>query len=102
MRLIDADALTEDGLNSFVKSDRTRDLIKHIQFAPTIEAEPVMHGRWVTGDKLNTHRKLLVTHFLYCSECGEEAYWDTDYGQQKFDYCPNCGTKMDGGADHED
>ena len=26
-----------------------------------------------------------------CSECGNEAYWDTDYGQQLFDYCPYCG-----------
>ena len=29
--------------------------------------------------------------FWYCSICNEEAYWDTDYGQQLFDYCPHCG-----------
>ena len=32
--------------------------------------------------------------FIYCSECNHEAYWDTDYGQQLFDYCPYCGAKM--------
>ena len=32
--------------------------------------------------------------FIYCSECQNEAYWDTDYGQQLFDYCPYCGAKM--------
>lgn len=26
-----------------------------------------------------------------CTCCGREAYWDTDYGQQLFDYCPYCG-----------
>ena len=30
----------------------------------------------------------------YCPECGEEIYWDTDYGQQKFRYCPDCGKKL--------
>ena len=30
----------------------------------------------------------------HCPECGEEIYWDTDYGQQKFRYCPDCGKKL--------
>lgn len=29
-----------------------------------------------------------------CSACHNEAYWDTDYGQQLFPYCPYCGAKM--------
>lgn len=29
--------------------------------------------------------------YYICSACGSEAYWDTDYGQQLFDYCPYCG-----------
>ena len=41
-RLIDADALTEDFLNSFEKSDRARDMIKNIQLAPTIDAVPIV------------------------------------------------------------
>lgn len=28
----------------------------------------------------------------HCSNCNEEAYWDTDYGQQRFNYCPECGS----------
>ncbi len=32
----------------------------------------------------------------YCSVCYGEAYFDTDYGQQLFDYCPNCGADMRG------
>ena len=30
----------------------------------------------------------------HCSACGYEAYWDSDYGQQLFDYCPYCGADM--------
>jgi len=29
--------------------------------------------------------------FYECEDCNHEAYWDTDYGQQLFDYCPYCG-----------
>ena len=25
--------------------------------------------------------------FWTCSNCNKELYWDTDYGQQKFNYC---------------
>lgn len=40
------------------------------------------HGKWIEADN----------GVIHCSECNEEAYWDTDYGQQKFDFCPNCGS----------
>ena len=58
--------------------------------APTIEAEPVRHGRWVDN---------------HCTECGEmpmgtEAWEMLDVEPPRFerfmDYCPNCGAKMDG------
>jgi hypothetical protein len=51
----------------------------------TADVQPVKHGRWfhINNDS-----------FIYCSECNNEAYWDTDYGQQLFDYCPYCGAKM--------
>ena len=48
---------------------------------PTIDAVPVKHGKW-------THYKDEHT----CSKCGETVTggWDEDY-----DYCPNCGARMD-------
>ena len=48
------------------------------------DAQSVRRGRW-DGTK----------SFIICSVCHKEAYWDTDYGQQLFDYCPYCGAKMD-------
>jgi hypothetical protein len=58
------------------------DEIKRLQ---ATDVQPVKHGRWfhINNDS-----------FIYCSECNNEAYWDTDYGQQLFDYCPYCGAKM--------
>ena len=44
----------------------------------------VKNANWIIGEH----------GFYYCSECGNEAYWDTDYGQQLFKYCQNCGAKM--------
>lgn len=30
-----------------------------------------------------------------CPSCGNGLYWDTDYGQQKFIHCTECGQKLD-------
>ena len=43
-------------------------------------------GEWITVDG-----------FIHCSNCNHQAYWDTDYGQQRFDYCPYCGARMENG-----
>lgn len=53
------------------------------------------HGRWL-GKQLDNFRFYQVT----CSECewvGFENY-DSYNDPSGFDYCPNCGTKMDGDA----
>jgi hypothetical protein len=56
------------------------------------EVQPVKHGRWEKDEKRNSFEK-------FCSVCKHEAYWDTDYGQQLFDYCPFCGARMDGDSE---
>ena len=71
------------------------DVINHVETyvseMPTIEAEPVRHGRWSVkvldiggGDKIR---------MLQCSKCSRNA-------NMKSDFCPNCGALMDGGADN--
>jgi hypothetical protein len=49
---------------------------------PTVEAEPVRHGRWIAQDDTFTRFR--------CSVCELKNY--DGYGK----YCPNCGAKMDG------
>ncbi len=99
MRLIDADAAIEKlqeyitemesdiyyGSNLGVPEDCICEAIEEV---PTIEAEPVKHGKWKK-----------IQNFAQCSECKHEVNW----GSKDFlsPYCPNCGAKMetDGGDD---
>ena len=62
-----------------------RELLDYILDMPAADVKRMKRGRWfhINNDG-----------FIYCSECNNEAYWDTDYGQQLFDYCPYCGAKM--------
>lgn len=51
---------------------------------PTVEAEPVRHGKW--------NRNKIV--YMECSECG----WLFEYYsglEEEWNYCPHCGAKMD-------
>lgn len=62
------------------------DIYHIIKDQPVIEAVPVVHGKWVKNG----------IGIRFCSKCGSEAYWDTDYGPQLFPCCPYCGARMDG------
>lgn len=62
------------------------DVLLVISKTPTI---PVQHGQWKYG-----YCKEAGMRCYFCTTCGKEAYWDTDYGQQLFDYCPKCGSHM--------
>lgn len=59
---------------------------------PTIEAEPVKHGRWeiVYFDNIPT--------LAHCSRCDQMLRF-TRENEKTPNYCPNCGAKMDGGED---
>ena len=60
-----------------------RRAIEIVEQRPTVE--PV-RGEWIPDER--------GTHF--CSVCDSEAYWDTDYGQELFYWCPYCGADMRG------
>ena len=101
MRPIDANALLESGICAeYGYNDNglllipMRDVTNSIRNAPTIDAEPVRHGRWL----YNSYPTVWYGHGeppeWVCSECEERAY-------NTHDYCPNCGAKMDGGKDDE-
>ena len=64
--------------------------LRLIALCPTIEAEPVKHGRWVNDG-----------FRWFCNRCSHNALADYDTGSEVLSkVCPNCGAKMDGGADH--
>lgn len=75
----------------------TGDAIDIIEDAPAADVAPVVHGRWIRPHWKNNN------YCCDCSECGGEAM-HRDYQWNKngvYPICPNCGAKMDGGADHE-
>ena len=63
-----------------------------IEEAPTIEAEPVRHGRW---ESYLSPVCLSGDLYYRCSICNVSDPWQmTTRGHPS--YCPNCGAKMDG------
>ena len=82
-------------------SDIDRHTILNLPAADVVERKK---GKWIDGvDIPETERKkhpYVYLHWqMHCSACWHEAYYDTDYGQQLFDYCPNCGADMRGEED---
>lgn len=59
---------------------------------PTIDAVPVVHGKWLR-EKIRPKSYLRV-----CSMCKKTAYF-CGLGCS-YKYCPNCGARMDGGAEN--
>ena len=58
-----------------------------IQNAPTVEANPIVYGKWISGiDK--DHQA-----YCYCSNCTVDAH-EQDADFIKSNFCPNCGAKM--------
>ncbi len=111
MRLIDVDALIEhhcEGCSHEIregcKTDPVCATLLWFVDAPTIEAEPVKHGRWV--DRYNGE---YVNPVYECSECKEAALYkhkvdalgNLYFAQALSAACPHCRAKMCGGADHD-
>lgn len=80
MRLIDADKL-----DWWYKGRNIRHVIDD---APTVDAVPVVHGRWSDAGfgELPKH----APYGWACSACGGISF------NNEYIYCPNCGAKMDG------
>ncbi|WP_458397427.1 hypothetical protein [Anaerotignum sp.] len=64
-----------------------------IEDAPTIEAEPVNHGKWVV-----TH----IPDVFQCDYCKKATKMDELCDSEILRaYCPNCGARMDGSVKSE-
>lgn len=97
MRLKDADALVKkvcfrckEGDGEGICAEFCR-FIAALDNTPTIDAVPVVHGRWVKAQWMLPpeyhHRKC-------CSVCGGWALYDHIGRERTSKYCPNCGAKM--------
>lgn len=102
MRLIDADALYETVKDHVTtvsvcptvdwargKAAMKEICLEDIQNAPTIDAAPVVHGRW---EEKMEHMGLVCCSV--CHDCYVEKEWIFN---KKWAWCPQCGARMDGG-----
>ena len=66
--------------------------------APTVDAVPVVHGRWI-----RIYSRPGVFKYLgwTCDQCGQRT--GNEYAPQWYKFCPHCGARMDGkdGETHE-
>lgn len=99
MRLIDADMFCSHMRDQYVDKGKVThehnrvinlaiSIAKNPQMCPTVDAEPVRHGRWIG-------RPLCGNDDCRCSNCG---YWENVHanirGEITQKYCPNCGARM--------
>ncbi len=89
-RLIDADALEKTGIPFTTHGGATFIALGSVRTAPTIEAEPVRHGRWVMKSTCGPHTE--KPHCSVCDKIPKSICFEP--------YCPNCGAKMMDGDDH--
>ena len=89
MRLIDADEVERNLNELWEKADDVNsigfcELMDAIDDAPTVDAEPVKHGKW------NGKGEIFYENWT-CSVCGNERRKATSSN-----YCSSCGARMDG------
>ena len=59
------------------------------------ELEPVRHGRWLSWEEqFHKTPKRKNNLGVFCDKCHK-------HNDNRTDYCPNCGARMDGGAEDE-
>ena len=100
MRLIDADALKavfeEKSSEAVCGVELCKAIISRIDEAPTVDAVPVRHGKWIIRDNPGTG-----WYRVTCSECGEDVTSTAPCigffpnAKVTWDYCPSCGARMD-------
>ena len=111
MRLIDADKLIEAGDTIKISCEKNESpnmaigrqgamFKKLVQDAPTVDAVPVVHGRWERcGGDLHSSG-----YPVYCSVCNKVHFVHYKYSIGGLDckelfekpkYCPSCGAVMD-------
>lgn len=68
-----------------VSADAMKSFIKN---RPVVDVAPIVHGRWRESGPL-----------LECQSCGEIYSRLGGNAGKLWNYCPNCGAKMDGDSD---
>ena len=85
IKWLEKDAHDQYSLGLFHGCEYDADLINE---PPAADVAPVRHGRWIHTD--------LAAHWYGKDECSECTYHEHDRRDlSHFNFCPNCGAKMD-------
>lgn len=100
VRLIDAEELTDELIKG-IEADTNKSiqtpfakgvgllLCKALELQPTVDAVPVLHGKWIKDRLVSTGGGTYGVR--RCSACD---WWCND-SPYEFKYCPHCGARMD-------
>ena len=92
VRLVDANAL----LDAIPKNDElfSIDVRRAIVDAPTLDVEPVRHGRWIQSKTVYAYHNCSLCKVPHKMQMSCNVY-------VLLKYCPHCGAKMDDENAHE-
>ena len=91
MRMIDAEQAKRATYEEVFWTESEQAVVRHfLAKLPKVDAVEVVHGRWIDVALRYTQTK------EKCSVCGGIVY------AHGFNYCPNCGAKMDGDGNEID
>ena len=96
MRLIDKDYAVDTAWSIDAYHGSAREVCEMLEDAPTVESEPVRHGKWIDEGYYADNTNVKAWH---CSECNWHML---GYGDELFRFCPSCGAKMDGAERKEE
>ena len=99
-RLIDADVLREEWTIASPEPFNTdsAEVIASIDNAPTVDAKPVVHGKWIIEIHGKPESGGTLGKFI-CNQCGKAAWATATNGE--LNYCPNCGADTREREKHE-
>lgn len=75
-------------------SERESDVCDMLDGVPAEDAEIVRHGRWSSVNEYCNHADQFS-----CSECNGLVFYNYYTRSCDYEYCPNCGCKMDAKED---
>ena len=93
IRPIDGNALAEELRSESLDAGFYRAIYegaaRRAQAAPILDYAPVVHGEWIEST--------VCVGFYECSQCRSRKRGNQPFFDSVWNYCPNCGAKMDGG-----
>lgn len=76
------------------KSCGIHDMLEEVEDYPAADVRPVVRGKWIGYLECLKFTNAYSDDHIVCSAC-EECFSILDNDCERFNYCPNCGAKME-------